>query len=68
MHNGWTVAVCMCLKYRLQIIEQTICTMVWLSANYLNMARHMKRGDQTCEMNLCVLFCGIHERIICGCK
>ena len=38
---------------------------VWLSASYLIYSRHMKRGDQTCEMDLCVLLCGIHETIIC---
>ena len=32
------------------------------------MARHMEHGDQTCETDLCVLVCGIHERIICECK
>ena len=32
------------------------------------MARHIKHGDQTCERDLCVLFSGIHKKIICGCK
>ena len=27
------------------------------------MARHMEHGNQTCETDLCVLVCGIHERM-----
>ena len=32
------------------------------------MSRHMKHDDQICVIDLYVLFCGIHERIICECK
>jgi len=60
-------AVCVCLEYYMQTIERTTCTIVCLCGCLLAiyyMSRHIKHGDQTYEMDLCVLLCGIHETII----
>ena len=61
-------AVCMCLNGT-HMIELQWCVCMYVCMQAIKyMARHIKHGDQTCERDLCVLFSGIHKKIICGCK